>query len=43
MRDEFMKREGFFDLFGGYAPVPAIAAGFEVSAAFVLLVGRAQR
>ena len=38
-----MKREGFFDLFGGYAPVPAIAAGFEVSAAFVLLVGRARR
>ena len=31
------------DLFGGYGPVLAVAAGFELSAALVLLVGRARR
>jgi cyanate permease len=31
------------DLFGGYGPVLAIAAGFELSAALVLMAGRAGR
>ena len=31
------------DLFGGYEPVLAVAAGFELSAALVLLAGRTRR
>jgi len=31
------------DLFGGYGPVLAIAAGFELGAALVLMAGRARR